>query len=625
VKIAEIREKFPMYKDMSDRELVKGLHKAHYSDMDYAQFLKKIDFSERVDPTDGMSGTEKFAAGAGKAVADLGLGVRQLGAKAADFVSPREQTLSGLVTGNDNSRSAEIQKEVDEVKGRDKALMDTGAGFTGNIAGNVAMSVLPGLGLAGIGKAAGQAGMQAAGKALLASPATFGGAATQATMGAVQSGLQPVATGESRAGNTALGAVGGALVPVAGMALKGVKSAVEPLYEGGRQQILARTLRGAAGEGTDDVISKLAQAKELVPGSLPTAGEAAGSGGIAALQRAASAIDPEAYAARGMQQNEARVAALQSLAGTDAQRASVEGARAGVAAPAYKKAFDLGFDPAGVGVPKEATDQLASMAQRPAVQQAIASAKQKALNEGIDLGEDMMASPRGVDYIKRAIDDQMAGAAPDDVRILKSIKDSILGTADNLSPEYAAARQAFAAASKPVNQMDVASQIADKSINKLTGVMQPQAYAKALSDDTAASATGFNKATLANTMEPNQLASLNAIKDDLARSVQARDLGRGAGSDTVQKLAMTNLMEQSGIPVGALNLPGVGRVGNWLYSNADDKMQSALAKALLDPKETSSIMLKGAPNQNKEALISALRMSLAPAAVGTAPALLDAR
>lgn len=541
-----------------------------------------------------------LASGAGKAVSDLGLGVRQL-------------------VGNAS------QQEVDETKARDAQLMASGGGVTGNVLGNVAMSVLPGLGAAGVGRAAAMPALQAAGKYALTAPSTIGGAATQGALGAIQSGLQPVATGEDRLQNTTLGLGGGAAIPVAGMALKGGKAAIEPLYEGGRNAILARALRSAAGENTDTAIRNMKGATELVPGSKPTAAEVANSGGIAAMQRAASAVDPEAYATRATQQNEARVAALQGLTGTAQDRAAAEGAREAAAAPHYKQAFHLGVDPAGLGIHPDLQAQVAELTKRPAVQDAIKEATTKAANEGVELGGDAFSSVKGMHYVKRAIDDQIANAAPDDARILTQLKNALLGTVDELSPEYAAGRKAFAAASKPINQMDVAGEIADKAVNKLTGALQPQAYARALSDDTAARATGFNKATLANTMAPAQLQLLEALKGDLGRSVAARDMGRGAGSDTVQKLAMTNLMQRSGIPAGLVDFPGIGRVGNWAYSMADDKMKQALAKALLNPKDTAKIMEEGVPSETARKLGVALRTALGPAAIGTVPAALDAR
>lgn len=40
--IAEIRQKYPQYNDLSDEELAKGLHKKFYSDMDFGEFSNKI-------------------------------------------------------------------------------------------------------------------------------------------------------------------------------------------------------------------------------------------------------------------------------------------------------------------------------------------------------------------------------------------------------------------------------------------------------------------------------------------------------------------------------------------------------------------------------------------------------
>jgi hypothetical protein len=68
----------------------------------------------KADPTQGMSGVDKFRAGVGKAFADVGRGAGQL---------------VGLVSRDD----------VAEARKLDAPLMDTGAGVAGNLAGNVAL------------------------------------------------------------------------------------------------------------------------------------------------------------------------------------------------------------------------------------------------------------------------------------------------------------------------------------------------------------------------------------------------------------------------------------------------------------------------------------------------------
>lgn len=164
--IQEIRQQYPQYQDLTDRQLVKGLHTKFYADIPYADFLRKIDFSERVDPTEGMNGMEKFRAGAGKAFYDIGRGVKQ-------------------ITGNAD------QAEIDQAKALDAPLMNTGAGIGGNILGNAAI-LAPTMFIPGAN--------------------TYTGAAL---IGGAAGALQPTATGESRTINTGLGAASG----VAGQAI----------------------------------------------------------------------------------------------------------------------------------------------------------------------------------------------------------------------------------------------------------------------------------------------------------------------------------------------------------------------------------------------------------------------
>lgn len=532
-----------------------------------------------------MSGLEKFNAGMGLAFQNIGRAAKQVVGLGSDY---------------------------QENRGVDRALTSTGAGLAGNIAGNIAAfapaAVIPGAN-------------------------TIAGTAA---LGGITAAFQPTDTPGERMRNMALGTAMGGITQGAAQypnqIYEGAKTlakkpfqvahaAVEPLYEGGQRNILARTLADATGPNRAQVIANLNGSQALVPGSLPTAAEAGESGGLAALQRSAAAVDPESYATRAMQQNEARVAELHDLAGTMGQRGAMEANRDSVAHALYGKALDLGVDQAMASALRPQINNLMERAPSGIVEKA----KELARLNGETI--DKVGSLNGLHWMKLAVDDMLSsgkstGIGAQTTRAVKQYKNDLLSTIDDLSPSYATARTTFQTMSRPVNQMDIAQTIADKSINKLTGAIQPQSYARALSDDTAAAATGFDKATLENTLEPQQLARLFAIKGDLARSVMARDLGRGAGSDTAQKLAMTNLMQRSGLPMGVLNLPGFGRIGNWLYQNADQEMRQRLAQTLLDPRKTAEMMEgykpyipMGAPSQQTKDRAALLgRMLLLPAA-----------
>ena len=156
-------------------------------------------------------GFDNFMAGAGKAVVDMGRGVKQIGADLGNkvgFVS--DETVSG------------IQGNIDDSRERDKSLLNTGAGIAGNISGNLATIAVPGT-IAARGAQALNMGRTATAARALVNPTTYRAAAgTGATYGA----LMPTATDESRIGNI----VGGAVAGKVGMGVvKGAGRVAQPI------------------------------------------------------------------------------------------------------------------------------------------------------------------------------------------------------------------------------------------------------------------------------------------------------------------------------------------------------------------------------------------------------------
>ena len=194
-------------------------------------FLKRRDFDSyksllaTMKGTDtaaeSMSGTERFAAGAGKAVIDAKRGIEQLVRSAVPGVSAEEKAL---------------QSEINESRSLDAPLMETGAGLAGNIAGNVGLF---------------------APTAMVPGANTYTGAALT---GALLGNMQPVAEGESRALNTGAGLLGGA----AGRAITGgisrmlspqTSQGVTALQREGVRVTPGGILGGAAKSAEDKLIS----------------------------------------------------------------------------------------------------------------------------------------------------------------------------------------------------------------------------------------------------------------------------------------------------------------------------------------------------------------------------------
>lgn len=177
---------------MSDAQIA-GVIKKQYP-------LLKGDVSNMpsMDPTEGMTGSEKFLAGAGKAMVDIGRGAGQL---------------VGAVSG----------KDVAESRRLDQPLMKTGAGQAGYLTGGLAT---------------------AAPAALIPGAGTVAGSAA---LGAGLGALQPTVEGESRLKNVALGgAVGGG----GALALKGAGAVISPMVQKAKTQAEDLAKRFSVRSGT---------------------------------------------------------------------------------------------------------------------------------------------------------------------------------------------------------------------------------------------------------------------------------------------------------------------------------------------------------------------------------------
>jgi hypothetical protein len=182
------------------------------------------------DPTEGMSTSDRVLAGVGKGMVDTGRGVYQLGASighAARMVS--------------DEKMKQIQDDVDEAHQRDQALMNTGAGKVGDIIGTAAPALLmPGAGV-------------------------MGGIAAGATLGAAQ----PVATGESRLQNTALGAAGGGVGGAVGKVFKALGGFGVPMER--QAAIKTLTAEGIPTSVAQKTAAKGAQTVERASGMISDA------------------------------------------------------------------------------------------------------------------------------------------------------------------------------------------------------------------------------------------------------------------------------------------------------------------------------------------------------------------
>ena len=566
IKVSDIRAKFPMYADMSDDDLLIGIRKKYYADIPMRKFVERIDYDtdrEKYDPTSSMTGLQKFAAGYGKAGADLARGVGQW---------------VGLTDREDVAESRKL----------DAPLMRSGAGMAGNLTGNLAamapVTLLPGAN-------------------------TLGGAAAY---GAVTGALAPSTDGTETLKNIG---IGGAVGPAAILAGRGlgagaqfVRGAVEPLTKKGQERMAASVLQQFAKDPTR-AAANLRTAKPLVPGSMPTLAQAADDPGLAQLERTL-VNNPEtgpALAARFADQRAARLGTVKDIAGTDDYYNAIKEGRSIFAAEDYSKALGQGIDP---NMAQAMSPQIKSLLGRPSIEEARKRAVALARESDIDLSD--FSSPQGLHWLKTGLDDIISGASSpgsavgkQKLRALMQTKDDLMNVIEDLVPGYKEANKNYAAMSRQVNSMDVARDLQKRlepalarygANTRETG----QAYAQSLeaAGESVKKQTGM-KLPLRDVMNPRDLDSLEGVARDFARKAKTEDMGRAVGSNTMQNIAAQNLLRRTLGPTGlpqtwtestALQTFLSPLTGLYRLGGAEKRVMDRLLDATLDPQDAAALL-----------------------------------
>lgn len=478
---------------------------------------------------------QNFLAGAGKATYDIGRGAGQW---------------VGAVS----------RQDVADARARDAALMKTKAGLGGDIVGT-GVDLLP--------------------AALIPGAGALGGAAA---IGAGTGLLMPsTSTGETL-GNVGLGAAAGPAGVLLGRGIgavyQGAKAALEPLFQGGQQRIAARTLQSFAGgpQAAQQAAANLAHPPQVLPGVQPTTAELANNAGLAQLERTLR-NNPEALTAmtaRNQANRAAMTGAVNQIAGTDADIAAAQGARASAAEPLYTAARNA-------TVPADA--DLGRLLARPSVQAAWSRAEQLAAERGESLVGENANDIRGrtLQYLKMALQDTtnagpQRGMGAHELNATRSTLNDLQSWITRNVQALRVADQAYAASSVPINRMQIGQELSNRLQPALADFgnnsrLNANSFANALrnGDQLAANVTGNTRATLAGTMAPEQQRTLTQVGEQLARRANADELGRAAGSNTAQNLASQNVLRQF---LGPLGLP---------QSLGERVAQSTLGQTLLRP------------------------------------------
>lgn len=454
-----------------------------------------------------------------------------------------------------NMPTAEQQTQINaqsradyDARNPDGGIQQTVSRLGGNLMG--VMAPIAGVEAAAVqgGRALGNAlgnpqSMAAAGNFLrgqggnLASRMAYG-AQQGAAGGALLSGGQPDTTlGES----VGLGAVLGGAVPVAGAGLRygkgALQSMIDPFTQAGQGRVAQNILQRTAGDGP-----AIADASAYVPGSTPTLAQATRNPAVAAMERAAESRAPLQFGAIKEQNNAARNVYLDTIRGNQQTLDAAIATRDQQALPL----LDQALTGAKAADAKPVVDTIESIlatrsGRRPAVADALAKVRQNIAPDGA--GKPLLSDVDQLYGVRQSINDQLTTVAGRDnsasqlaSRELIQVRDALDDSIEAAAPGFRNYLKQYSDLSKPVDaqrflqSLDLTDQTSQRitlskvksQLNRIEKMQaQPGANAaKSITDD--------------------QLDALRNLHKDLQREANS-SLGRSAGSNTFQNLAMDNL------------------------------------------------------------------------------------
>ena len=570
------------------------------------------DKASKADIIAGLPATRTIAGVAAPVV-----GALQVGANIGDWLNEK--------IGQEPVLGKYIAKKVAEFEASKQRGMEAlGTGGT-DVLGMVGGGVTGGIALRGVTPAAGWGGKIAQGTAV--------GAGAGATTPSSTSGL----------GQTAMqmgvgAALGGAVPAVAPIIAKTGQAAyrtlIEPMLD--PASIKSRAYMEAAGVKAPDIISALRTNKPVVPGSLPTAGEAAISAGrpeFSALQATAGKVLPTNYLARTDARNAARLNQLGKVAGTEADMVAAVGTRAATATQNYGAAMAEGIDQQMATALKP---QIKLLLERPSMKEARNVATRLAKEQNIRFSS--LGQLEGLDWLKKGLDEQISSATKvgssvgkAELGSLMQTKEDLLATMKQLSPKYDVARSTFAAQSKPINQMEVGQYLKDKLTPALdeTASQKAGSFAGAVRDAPGTLKRSLTNAPryekLSDVLTPDQVAKVESIRQDLANEAKQQMMaqkGAQAGPNAMD-VASQSISGATGGGKIPNPLSRVVTIANAiigrLEGKIDKKLAIEIAAEMLSPSKVSRVLqkevIKGVREKGKSVVLNKLRLPATAASV----------
>jgi hypothetical protein len=453
-----------------------------------------------------------------------------------------------------------------------------------------------------------------------------GGGAAATKLGATQTGAALSRTGAAINPMRPIAPIIEQPIKLAAKGVGAVYNALDPKS--------AAYLTAAEGRGPE-IVNALRNRTEIVPGSLPTAAQAAapvGATRFSAMGDSAARTTPTPFYERAEAQKAAQLAAVQQVGKTPAELKAAEAARSATAKQLY------GISDNAMVV---ADDTFSSLLSRPSMDKVLARASDLAAEKGqsFQIGQNRPAQvvpssildeagrPMGQTVIpgevakypgsslhamKMAFDDLIKdpatfGIGSAEAKAIGRTRAQFLNWAESKAPSYRTARETFANQSKPINQMEVGQFLEGKlkpALGEETARLRAAGFAGALENapGTIKRATGESRfQNLSEVLTPDQLKIVDDVRADLARARQAENqaaAARGAGPDVT--LMGTEVMGSVRAPNFINNVTTIANdLLRRMQGKLDQKLAIELAAEMLDPASAAAALEKAMARQSK--------------------------
>jgi len=417
--------------------------------------------------------------------------------------------------------------------------------------------------------------------------------------------------------------IGASVLIPAGIATgRTVAGSAQPLTDVGRRQIAGAAIRGAA-TNADDAIRNLDSAVPLVPGSMPTAGQAARDPGIAYFENRLRGLNGASFAERTSQQNNARQRLLDTVArgGDDVAVAALEARRESITTNLRDRAFQQAQ---GKEVPTQAVvSRIDSLLANPenagrTVQNALRSVR----NQMFDENGALITDPRAVYALRkensRIIDGKFVNSDESVLRYasgqLRDVNRAIDSAMTEVAPSWNEYLIKYRQLSRPIERAQTMGQIRQKTDLSAPDIQTGRSY---LSQPKWKNVVTKNMPDLREVMTKGQLQKMQMVAADLDRGAAASNAAniKISGSDTAANLAVNGQLSVANILGRTLGkdikelppaLATMTRPMSWLYKLPDESIRGLISDAMLDPKLSASLMREGT-KENIQTLADSFR------------------